>query len=693
VLRRDLLRRCDWLASALAENRPRAGLWLPVAFGAGIFGYFELLTEPPLWAGPVLLGLVALLLVIGRRSAVCIFYLVPFLIAVAGFSAAQFRTWQVAAPVLKRETAASLTGMVEEVRVTSRGERLIVRVEQLGRIVSEDRPGRVRLLLLKRDRAPPAGSRITVFGRFMPPPPPVAPHAYDFQRVLYFRGIGAVGFALGSVTVEAAGEVPLSGRLSALRSDLSERIRTRLPGDTGALAAALLVGDRDWISESATEAMRDAGIAHLLAISGLHMGLVAGCVFFFIRLLLSLHPAIALCWPTRRMAAAGAILFATVYLLLSGASVPTQRAYVMTLVVLIGVVIGRRSISMRLIACAAAIIMAARPEYVLGASFQLSFAAVMCLVAVYETGVWSRYPARGRLFGGFARHIGLLALSSLVASSATLPLALYHFQKAALYGVASNLLAVPAASLWIMPFGAGALILMPFGFEGLALVPMGWGIDGVLRLARTVQGWPYATHAVAAAPGWVIGLTACSGLWLCLLRGRLRFGAVPVLAMCMGALLASPWVPPTLVIADRAKMVGVFSDMRMASTSRHEGFAVGVWRRRAGVLDAKESEQAAPFRFHCDSMGCAMDVPRIGSVAWSIDAQSLAEDCQRADILVTRVRVPDNCPMPHLILGPKQVRAGGSIAIWLDNPVPKVVYSRHIQGNRPWSGAVKHGRN
>ncbi|MEP3115110.1 ComEC/Rec2 family competence protein [Nisaea sp.] len=692
VLRRGLVGVGDWLADALAENRPRAGLWLPVAFGAGIFSYFELLTEPPLWTGPLVLVSLVLTVAAVRRSMLFVFCLIPLLAAAAGFSAAQFRTWQVAAPVLKRETAASLSGIVEDVRVTSRGERLIVRVERLGRVGPENQPGRVRLLLLKRDRAPPVGSRITVFGRFKPPPPPVAPYAYDFQRVLYFGGIGAVGFALGPVAAEAAGDIPLSGGLSVLRSDFSERIRSRLPGDTGALAAALLVGDRDWISESATEAMRDAGIAHLLAISGLHMGLVAGCVFFFIRLMLSLHPRIALRWPTRRMAATGAILFATVYLLLSGASVPTQRAYVMTLVVLIGVLIGRRAISMRLIASAAAIIMVVRPEYVLGASFQLSFAAVICLVAVYETGTWNRYPADGRRFGRFARHVGLLALSSFVASSATLPLALYHFQKAALYGVATNMLAVPAASLWIMPFGAAALILMPFGLEGLALVPMGWGIDGVLHLARIVQGWPYATHAVAAAPGWVIGVTACSGLWLCLLHGQIRFCAVPVLVVCLGVLVTSPWVPPTLVIADRAKMVGVFSGSGIVSTSRHSGFAVDVWRRRAGV-EAQEGGPKSPLRFHCDSLGCAMDAPSIGFVAWSSDAQSLAEDCLRADILVTRVRVPDTCSMPRLILGPKQIRAGGSIAIWLDKPVPKVVYSRKIQGFRPWSGAAMHGRN
>ena len=439
--------------------------------------------------------------------------------------------------------------------------------------------------------------------------------------------------------------------------------------------------------------MRDAGIAHLLAISGLHMGLIAGCVFFAVRLLLSLHPITALRWPTRTVAAISAILFATIYLLLSGASVPSQRAYIMTTVVLIGVLIGRRAISMRLIASAAFVIMAVRPEYILGASFQLSFAAVTCLVAVYESGGWSRYSARDRRFGRLLQNTGLLALSSLVASCATLPFTLYHFQKAALYGVATNMLAVPAASLWIMPFGAATLFLLPFGLEELALQPMGLGIDAVLWLAGFVQNWPYATHRVAAAPGWIIGLVALSGLWLCLLRGRVRLVSIPLLGVCIGALIASPWVPPTLIVSDRAKTIGVFSEKRMISTSRQSTFAVDIWRRRAGEPEENGHDQATSPKFHCDSLGCVMDATRIGTVALSNNAQSLAEDCRRADILVSRVRIPDDCSMPGLILGPKHIRAGGSIAIWLDGPAPEVVYSRKIQGNRPWSGAVTHHRN
>jgi len=161
----------------------------------------------------------------------------------------------------------------------------------------------------------------------------------------------------------------------------------------------------------------------------------------------------------------------------------------------------------------------------------------------------------------------------------------------------------------------------------------------------------------------------------------------------MVVLLISPWSAPAIVIADRARAVGVFSETGMASTSRYAGFAAEIWRRRAGLVEISAEEGGPGFRFHCDSLGCALDAPRIGSLAWSSDAQSLAEDCQRADILVTRVRVPDICPVPHLILGPHQIRPGGSIAIWLDGPVPKVVYSRQIQGNRPWSAAVIRSRD
>jgi len=670
------------LAHFQQVERERAGLWLPVAFAAGILVYFDLPFEPRLAAGPAGVLLSAVALSAAGHRALPAFLAGLLLAASAGFTAAQVRTLNVAAPVLERGVTAAVAGVVESVGMTARGRRVILRVESLGRLPVEKVPGRARVLLLKRDPPPAPGSRIRVFGRLQPPPPPVSPYAYDFQRALFFDGIGAVGFALAPYTVETtAADGGNAGGLEELRQLLSERIRGRLPGDTGALAAALLVGDRDWISESAETAMRDAGIAHLLAISGLHMGLVAGCVFGFARLLLSLSARTALLWPTRVIAAAAALAFATFYLLLSGAAVPTLRAFVMTAIVLLGVVLGRRAISMRLIAFAALAILAVRPDYLLSASFQLSFAAVTALVAVYETGFWrGAAVSDGPLRRGL-RHVLLLALTSLVATLATLPVALHHFQKAALYGVASNLVAVPAAGLWIMPWGVAALVLMPFGWEAVALVPMGWGLDLVLALAREIQGWPYATHAVRAGPGWVAEVAAFSGLWLCLWRSRWRYLGVAPLAAASALLLLSPWEPPALLVSDRGRVVGVHAGSELATSSGRSGFEALVWRRRAGLL-----EEGSGRRFECDPLGCVFEASGIGTVAWSSSAQSLAEDCLRADILVTRIRVPEGCAVPRLILGPRELRPGGSIAVWLDGARPKVVFSRAVRGDRPCTG-------
>ncbi|WP_193180187.1 ComEC/Rec2 family competence protein [Nisaea sediminum] len=670
------------LAHFQEAERERAGLWLPVALAAGILIYFDLPVEPHFLSGPASLLCAIMVFLAVRQRALPAFLAGLLVVGAAGFTAAQVRTLSVEAPVLERGITAAVAGVVETVGMTPRGRRIILQVESLGRLPAEKLPGRARVLLLNRDQVPLPGSRIRVFGRFQPPPPPVSPHAYDFQRALFFEGIGAVGFALAPHSVEAAVQVPgYRGRVEELRQVLSERIRDRLSGDTGALAAALLVGDRDWISETAETAMRDAGIAHLLAISGLHMGLVAGCVFGFVRLLLSLSARTALLCPTRVIAAVAALAFATFYLLLSGAAVPTLRAYVMTAIVLGGIVLGRRAISMRLIAFAALTILLFRPDYLLSASFQLSFAAVTALVAVYETGYWSGATGSDGLLRKSFRHLLLLALTSLVASLATLPVALHHFQKAALYGVATNLLAVPAAGMWIMPWGVAALVLLPFGWEAVALVPMGWGLDLVLSLATEIQTWPFATYAVSAGPGWVAGAAALSGLWLCLWRSRWRYLGVAPLIVTSVLLLLSPWRPPALVISDRGRVIGVHAGSELATSSGRNGFEALVWRRRAGLR-----EEGTGRRFDCDPLGCVFVAAGIGTVAWSSSAQSLAEDCLRADILVTRIRVPEGCSVPRLILGPRDLRPGGSIAVWFDGPRPRVVYARYVRGERPWTG-------
>ncbi|MFQ5956110.1 MAG: ComEC/Rec2 family competence protein, partial [Kiloniellales bacterium] len=538
-----------WLSAELAAERDRWALWLPVALGCGIAGYFALHAEPPGWLGALAvvgsLGVLALLFRQGSDGRWPGALLVAFALAGAstGFAAAQLRGALVSAPVLTRELrGVEITGLVAEIDPMAGAYRLVLEALEIGRLDEHETPARVRVRVWARGGVPHvgAGDLITLRAALVPPPGPAIPGGFDFQRRAWFQRIGAVGFAFGRPTVvRPAGQMELgwrrasARRIAGVRRVIFERVTASLEGATGGVAAALMTGERGAIPPETLTAMRDSGLAHLLAISGLHIGLVAGIVFFAIRGGLALWPAVVLRYPVKKWAAAIALIVAFAYLLLAGAPVPTQRAFMMTGLVLLAVMLDRTGISMRLVAWAAVVILVLRPETLLGASFQMSFAAALALVAVYEA-LGDRLRIRYREAGLAERaglYLGGVALTTLIAGLATMPVALFHFSRVAVFGLAANLVAVPLTALWVMPWAVAAFALMPFGFEGLALIPMGWGLDGVIATAHVVASWPGSVELAPAMPlaGYVA--IVAGGLWLMLLRRRWRcFGLLPVLA-------------------------------------------------------------------------------------------------------------------------------------------------------------------
>src|ERR1700704_850370 len=261
--------------------------------------------------------------------------------------------------------------------------------------------------------------------RLQPPLAPMRPGSYDFGRDMYFQGIGASGFAMGAIKTS---EPPQSGGLAlryaafmqGMRDAIDGRIRTALDGDRRAIATALLTGRRDAITAPVNDAMFISGLGHVLSISGYHMAVVAGVVFFAVRALLALIPALTVGFPIKKWSAAAALGAAAFYLLLSGAEVATQRSFFMTAVVLIAVMVDRRAVTFRTLAVAAMIVLALAPEALVHPSFQMSFAATLGLVALIQVGMPALFAtpdhsrtARAAMWGG--RETALLALTSLVA--------------------------------------------------------------------------------------------------------------------------------------------------------------------------------------------------------------------------------------------------------------------------------------
>lgn len=367
------------------------------------------------------------------------------------------------------------------------GYRIVIAVDDIEDLAPEQQPHRVRLSLRTRGVAPVPGLAVRVRAVLMPPPEPAAPGAYDFARALYFKGIGVVGYAVGGLEVResaAPSSSVVAERIAAIRLGVASRIVAAMIDENdqdiddqaAQVAVALLTGLRGRLSDETLSALRDAGLAHLLAISGLHLGLIAGILFFTVRLLLALNEPVALRYPIKKWAAIAALIGAFGYLLLTGATIPTQRAYIMVSLILFAVLIDREAVSMRPVAWAAVVVLVFRPESLLGASFQLSFAAVTALVAFYE---WLRARSTFRSKPSLgARWVMLyfaaVMATTIVASLATAPFAAYLFNRVAVAGLIANLIAVPPTALWIMPWGLAAMVLMPFGLEALAA-----GADGV----------------------------------------------------------------------------------------------------------------------------------------------------------------------------------------------------------------------
>jgi competence protein ComEC len=449
-----------------------------------------------------------------------------------------------------------------------------------------------------------------------------------------------------------------------------------------------MTGDRAAIPEDVMRTFRDSGLAHLLAISGLHIGLFAGILFFGVRALLALIPPLALRFPIKKWAAAAAIPGAFAYALIAGATVPTQRAFVMVGLVLLAVLLDRQGLSMRLVAWAASVILLFKPESLLGASFQMSFAAVIALIAGYEFYIRRRARREGPLpwWRRPPAFLAGVAVTTLIASSATAPFAIYHFNRFAVFALAANLIAVPITSLLIMPAAVIAFFLMPVGLDHLALAPMGWGVEGVLWVARTVAGWPGSVVLLPAAPSFGLVLVVAGGLWLCL--WRLRWRLLGLAAIALGIAAFSLGQKPDILVDGEGRLFAVrgADGSYLLSSRRRARFSGESWLRRVGQRPEASPawpKGAAGGRLSCDNLGC---IYRKGGhlVALITDPMALIDDCRRADLVISTVPVRLPCPSAKRVIDRFDLWREGAHAIWLDPAGARIESVAQTRGTRPW---------
>lgn len=687
---------------ALIEQKNRVFLWVPFCFAVGIAIYFAIKAEPTaLMTLMAIFGALAFVGVKGwidyKRGALSFVFIgcAALLIAVLGFTATQVRTSLVYTPmIVKKMSPVGVQGAIETIEPLKEGDgsRVILKEVEIERLDPEHTPRKIRLKV-RKDEGLRAGQEIKVLAGLNPPSPPVAPGAFDFQRMAYFKGIGAVGFAYNAPEVVNAPKRQ-SYFWENLRQNLSQNIAEHTEAPKQAVLVALMTGQRQAIRDTDWKALRASGLAHMLAISGLHVGMVAGVLFFFSRLLMAAFPWFALRHPIKKYAALIALVGALLYTILVGATIPTQRALIMTGLAMVAIMLDRSPFSLRLVALAALVVLIFSPESLTSVSFQMSFAAVTALICFYEgiRPVWIAVHRQASIVRKFALYLTGVILTTVIASVATGLFSLFHFQNFALYGVLANMVAVPLVSFIVMPFAVLSYILMPFGLDGFPLAVAEWGVAWILATAHWVAGLEGAVIHASVWQHSVFIAMVCSLWFMFVWKGQGKWIALPVFGLL--TVLTFFHKQPDIQISARSELVSVrdASGDLWLSTGRTDRYTASNWLRLNGQIDRdkktwKDGANNENFPLTCDVLGCRGEINQT-KLAVNFSQQANQEDCSWADVLISQRPVDDRQCDARYIVDYFDVWRHGAHALWISNNHVLIKTVDDARGDRPWAQTI-----
>jgi len=671
------------LLGQIAAQREAAFLWAPVALVVGISGYFGLRFEPAVLIHVACLTgalfVLSLYLVWPHRVGVLV---LGAAIIAGGFGLAGLRAHMVAEPVLEFRYYGPIEGRIVRIdRSQSQAVRLTLDRVVLHRMDPRRTPEKVRVSLHAAQEfiTPKSGQTVILTGYLSPPAGPVEPRGYDFRRMAWFQGLGAVGYTRTPVVLARPAHSGAAGLwIYRLRMAISQGVQARMDRETGAFATAILTGDRSAMEPADLAVLRASNLAHLLAISGMHMGLLAAFVFATVRNGLAIWPWAALRVPTKKIAALTALVAASCYLALSGGQIATERAFIMVGVMLVAVLFDRRALSLRAVAAAAVIVLVLRPEAVSGPGFQMSFAATTALVAVFGALRQLEFDRGPK----WLRPVFEVVICSFVAGLATAPIAAFHFNQIAHYGLLANVVSVPLMGTLVMPAAVLAAVLTPLGMEGIGLWFMELGLSWIIGVARFVAGLDGSLrHVVTPAPQ-VLVLICAGVLWVILWRGSWRWAGM--FCALLGFALWPMTDRPDLLVADSGSLIGVMTpDGRDLSKARGDSFASVAWLENDGAPVAQNVAFAREKLIEEGRMvRVTLGDTRVINVRGKTALAALS-GCGGADLVITNQRMEDVAGCEVFDVG--RLRQTGAVAGWVVDGQLHLETVRDHTGDRLWT--------
>lgn len=671
------------LQNKVEAEYPQWILWLPVAFGAGVGGYFSLLAEPPFWVIGLVLGFLAVAGMFAWRRVAWRWLWFMCLFMACGFAVTQARTHLLYAPKITRFLPVmDVSGVVDKVEPRGEGLRLTLKNPHLA--ASDVQPEYATLSFRKKpDTQVNVGDEVAVKAGFFPLSAPSYPWGYAFDRHFYFKQIGAMGYVPNPATLQVTAQAKeQAGLITQVRQDMARQLEAAMPTRTASVATALMVGEQGGISDEVMEAMRRSGLVHILSISGLHLTLAAMLLFIALRVVFAAIPPIAERWDAKPLAAIGALVSSFLYLQLAGSPISAERSFIMVAMVLLAVIFRRQVAPMRSIALAAFVLLLFTPEALLNPGFQLSFAATLALVSYYEH--WRdthREDEEKRPFSYLKLYITGSIVTSFIATLATTPLIFFHFEQVPLYSMLANLLASLLVSYIIMPLVVIALVLYPVGGFALVLTPLSYAIEMMIRVGEWTSALPFATFTLAPLSTGALCVIVLSGLWLLLWKGRWRFWGMA--GVMIGFVPLWFYEVPQVVISPSGQQVAIALPHGGAFMLKgaQKGFTQDGWKRFLLIREYTPRKQV-------EGVECNKDFCRYQNIVHITNPKFVRKLCA-PDMLVVLPRYrlfPEERKLcKHSVIFDRDaLQANGAVALFRENGGWRVVTTRNITGNRPW---------
>ncbi|WP_455477470.1 ComEC/Rec2 family competence protein [Bartonella sp. B41] len=641
---------CKWFVDCVNKEIV-SGLFFSlilVFFSVGIIFYFRLSREPSYEQFIILIGIfIGLSYVL--RFYWRIWLITGFLFCIIlGALVAKIETWRMSTPMLSGEIITTLTGRIASIDSMPRGKgyRLNVDVLSTKNPVLNHEPKRVRLIARFLPPKLVVGDGLLGKVKIRALSGSVYPGGYDFSFHSYFKGIGAQGIYLGNpikISVPQSNTIldTILQKIENLRMKMTKRIEMAIGGEKGSVASALITGQRGSITNDTNEALRVAGLSHILSISGLHMALLSSMILFSIRGILAFFPFFSSYYSAKKIAAIAALMTTFFYLILSGAAVSARRSFVMIAVMLIAVLCNRSALTMRNFAIAGLITLTVSPHEILGPSFQMSFSATAALIAFFDW--WKRIlsfrrqkttPSYvcGKVIQFIFLSVSSTCISSFVAGAASGIYAAYHFSNIALLGTISNALALPIISLLIVPFGLTAAFVMLVDLEWFPLQIMGFGIDLVIKISHAVKAIsPILNFGFIPPSALILFSIGLVGLTFFKTPIRFFFSFFIFISFCICMMYSSV----QLIIANDMNFVGVVNKKKLYTDRyRIPKFTKSILEKSFRVDETIKPTKYGPSlreQFICDNHACTSTLENGLKV---VVLYKEMDQCVEADIMI-----------------------------------------------------------